>query len=229
MARVLVIGAHPDDEVLGCGGTIARHAYYGDQVFIAILAEGMMARADQLKDSSYRDALDKLKADSKRASTILGANEIHHYDFPDNRMDSVDLLDVIKTVEECIGRFKPDVIYTHHGGDLNIDHAIVAKAVVTASRPLPDRVVPEVYAFEVLSSTEWEFSSDGDFFHPNCFIAIEKFLDKKIQAMSAYGTEMASFPHPRSVEAIKALALRRGSQSGLKAAEAFRLLRKISK
>ncbi|MDY7034795.1 MAG: PIG-L family deacetylase [Thermodesulfobacteriota bacterium] len=225
--NVLVIAAHPDDEVLGCGGTIARHAYNGDQVFIAILAEGMMARSGIKDNKSYRVEQKKLRENSLNAASILGAKDIIHYDFPDNRMDSIDLLDVIKVVEECIDKFKPEIIYTHYTGDLNIDHSIVAKAVITSTRPLPVNPLLEVYAFEVLSSTEWAFSSGVEYFRPNYFIGIDDFLDKKIEAISIYQTEINQFPHPRSIEAIKNLAFRRGSQAGLKAAEAFTLFRKI--
>ena len=227
--NILVIAAHPDDEVLGCGGTIARHSASGDRVDILILGEGMMSRADTRDDTQYRERLADLRENSRKACSILGASEVVHYDFPDNRMDSVDLLDIIRTVEGCIEQFRPEVIYTHHIGDLNIDHAIVAKAVISATRPLPNSLIPEVYAFEVLSSTEWSFGSGVDSFRPNYFIGIDDYLDKKVEAISIYQSETNPFPHPRSAEAIKTLAQRRGSQSGLKAAEAFMLLRKISR
>lgn len=226
--NVMVVAAHPDDEVLGCGGTIARHAFRGDAVFIAILAEGMMARAEKEEDPSYREKRKSLIENSRKAATILGAREVVHFDFPDNRMDSVDLVDVIKIVEECIAESEPEVIYTHFTGDLNIDHSIVGRAVITATRPTGACQIPEVYAFEVLSSTEWAFGLEMNHFQPNYFIDIDDFVAKKIEAMSLYQSEIKAFPHPRSAEAIKALALRRGSQSGLKAAEAFMLIRKIS-
>jgi LmbE family N-acetylglucosaminyl deacetylase len=227
--NVLVVAAHPDDEVLGCGGTIARHAFHGDSVFIAILAEGMMARAGKEDGPSYREKQKRLVANSLRAACILGARDVIHYDFPDNRMDSVDLIDVIKVVEECIDKFRPEVVYTHYSGDLNIDHSVVGKAVVTATRPFANDQIRETYAFEVLSSTEWAFGLGSHYFQPNYFVRIDDLLDKKLEAISIYESETNSFPHPRSEEAIKALALRRGSQSGLKAAEAFMLVRKISR
>jgi len=226
--NVMVVAAHPDDEVLGCGGTIARHASRGDAVFIAILAEGMMARAEKKDEPSCREKQKLLVKDSLKVASILGAREVVHFDFPDNRMDSVDLMDVIKVVEECIVKFKPEVVYTHFTGDLNIDHSIVGRAVITATRPIGAHQVPEVYAFEVLSSTEWAFGLEMNHFQPNYFIDINDFVGKKMEAMSLYQSEIKAFPHPRSAEAIKALALRRGSQSGLKAAEAFMLIRKIS-
>lgn len=227
MANVLVVAAHPDDEVLGCGGTIARRAAMGDEVTIAILAQGAMSRAGKGDKGSYRREMKKLREDSRRASLILDAKQVVHFDFPDNRMDGVDFLDIVKTVEECMERYKPEILYTHHIGDLNIDHTLVAKAVLTAARPLPRSLVSEIYSFEVLSSSEWGLGGAGETFHPNCFVEIGSFLDKKLQAMSAYKAEIRDFPHPRSLEAIRALAARRGSQAGLKAAEGFGVLRKI--
>lgn len=225
--NVLVIAAHPDDEVLGCGGTIARHASMGDDVFIVILGEGMMARADGKNEEGLREEQKKLRENSRTVASILGAKEVIHFNFPDNRLDQIALLDVVKAIEEGLERYQPAILYTHHPGDLNIDHSVASRAVITAARPSPGCFVREVRSFEVLSSTEWHFGPGGESFRPNCFVGIDGFLKKKIAAMSAYGTEMFSFPHPRSPETIKALARRRGSQSGLKAAEAFMLIRKI--
>ena len=228
MDRVLVVAAHPDDEVLGCGGTIVRHAMAGDEVNILILAQGMLARAEKDDFESYHKKQNDLKERSFRVAELLGAKDVIHLDFPDNRMDSVDLLNIIKRIEEFIDRIRPQIIYTHHGGDLNIDHTITAKAVVTATRPLRGGIVPEICAFEILSSTEWAFGQDSIPFRPNYFIGIDPYTDKKIEAINIYRTETEPYPYPRSPDAIRALAKRRGSQSGLKAAEAFMILRRIA-
>jgi LmbE family N-acetylglucosaminyl deacetylase len=227
MAQVLVVAAHPDDEVLGCGGAIARRAAMGDEITIVLLAEGVMSRAGKGDKTSYRREVKKLRRNSQKAAAILGAKQVVHFDFPDNRMDGVDFLDIVKTVEECLERYRPEVLYTHHVGDLNVDHTLVAKAVLTAARPLPRSLVSEIYSFEVLSSSEWGLGNGGEHFHPTYFVEISSFMDKKLQAMSAYETEIRDFPHPRSLQAIQALAARRGSQTGLKAAEGFVVLRKI--
>lgn len=224
--RILVIVAHPDDEVLGCGGSIMRHVANGDEVFVAILGEGIMARADAQNESQVSKVRDRVRDVSVRVARALGAKEMVRHDFPDNRMDQIPLLEVVKVIEGFIGRFRPDVIYTHYQHDLNIDHCIVARAVITATRPLAGNTVTEIYAFEILSSTEWAFGQ-SESFNPNSFVEISSFLEKKIGAMSLYETEMRSFPYPRSAEAIRALAMRRGSQSGLMCAEAFMLARKI--
>jgi LmbE family N-acetylglucosaminyl deacetylase len=229
MANILVVAAHPDDEVLGCGGTIARRAAMGDAVTIAILAQGAMSRAGKGNASSYRRQVKQLRKSSQRAASILGAGQVVHFDFPDNRMDGVDLLDIVKTVEQCVQRYEPQIIYTHHIGDLNVDHIQVAKAVLTAARPLPRSRVSEIYSFEVLSSSEWGARPAGEFFRPTCFVEVSSYLEKKLEALSVYETEISEFPHPRSAETIRALAARRGSQAGLKAAEGFVLLRSITR
>jgi LmbE family N-acetylglucosaminyl deacetylase len=227
MANILVVAAHPDDEVLGCGGTIARRAAMGDAVTIAILAQGAMSRAGKGDASSYRRQVKQLRKSSQRAASILGAGQVVHFDFPDNRMDGVDLLDIVKTVEQCVERYEPQVIYTHHVGDLNVDHIQVAKAVLTAARPLPRSRISEIYSFEVLSSSEWGAGPAGESFRPTCFVEVSSYLEKKLEALSVYETEISEFPHPRSPEVIRALASRRGSQAGLNAAEGFVLLRSI--
>jgi len=224
--KVLVVAAHPDDEVLGCGGTVLRHVAGGDEVFIAILGEGVMARADGRNKSRLSKERDRVRDAAVRVARALGAGDLFRHDFPDNRMDQVPLLEIVKVVEGVLTRFRPDRVYTHFANDLNIDHCMISRAVVTASRPLSTQTVPEIYAFETLSSTEWAFGpSEG--FKPDTFVEISSFLEKKIEAMSLYETETSPFPHPRSAEAIRALAMRRGSQSGLRCAEAFMLVRKI--
>ncbi len=222
--NVLVVAAHPDDEVLGCGGTMARLAREGHEVSVAILGEGMTSRFDA-RAKADPDLLETLHRHSRRAMALLGAREPFLYGLPDNRFDTVPLLEVVKIVEELVAKTGPDVIYTHHGGDLNIDHAVVHRAVLTATRPIGEAAVREVYAFEILSSSEWAFGQPNTRFHPNVFVDISATLELKYQAMEVYESEIRQFPHPRSIAAIRALAQRRGSTAGWTAAEAFRLLR----
>ena len=219
---VLVIAAHPDDEVLGCGGTIARHASEGDIVHILIMTTGEASRSD------FSEERVAARTDSARAAAdILGATPPRIMDFPDNRMDTVALLDIIKAVEEVISEIRPRVVYTHHGGDLNVDHRITHQAVVTACRPQPECVVKEIYTFETPSSTEWSSKGCGPDFTPALFTDISSFLEKKKQALDCYPSEIRDFPHARSHEAIEALARRRGCTVGLEAAEAFGVVRQI--
>ena len=223
---VAVIAAHPDDEVLGCGGTIARLSREGREIYIAILGEGVTSRYDQ-REQANKTLMDALRTTSRRVGELLGVKDVLAYDLPDNRFDTVPLLDVVKIVEDLIARFTPEVIYTHHGGDLNIDHTVVHRAVLTATRPTQGQPVREIYAFEVPSSTEWAFQSFAPSFRPNVFVNIGATLNRKIEAMSRYELEARRFPHPRSPEALQALARRWGSAAGCEAAEAFELVRAL--
>jgi LmbE family N-acetylglucosaminyl deacetylase len=221
----LVVAAHPDDEVLGCGGTIARLAQEGHDTHIAILGEGITSRYEQREQGEQ--AVEVLRATSQAVADMLGATGLSLYGLPDNRFDTVPLLDVIKIVEELIERLQPQVIYTHHGGDLNVDHLVVHRAVLTATRPQAGQPVRDLYAFEVPSSTEWAFGQFRPSFHPNVFVDISATLEIKIQSMQLYESEARSFPHPRSPEALRAIAARWGSVCGLGCAEAFELIRSV--
>jgi LmbE family N-acetylglucosaminyl deacetylase len=223
---VLVIAAHPDDEVLGCGGTIARLARKGHDVYIAILGEGVTSRYQQREQADHA-LIEALCARSRQVAELLGARDLFLYNLPDNRFDTVPLLDVIKIVEELVVRLQPRVIYTHHGGDLNIDHLVVHRAVLTATRPVAGCPVREIYAFEVPSSTEWAFEQFYPTFRPNVFVDTSTSLETKVQAMALYESEARPFPHPRSPEALRAIARRWGSAVGVEAAEAFELVRSV--
>lgn len=224
--KVLVVAAHPDDEVLGCGATAARLAQEGHEVYFAILGEGITSRYPKREEAS-RYELEALQECSRRAVRTVGAKEVFFYGLPDNRFDSVPLLDVIHIVEQLLEKVRPHVIYTHHQGDLNYDHVILHRAVLTATRPTPEQTVERIYAFEVASSTEWAFQRYEASFRPNVFVEVRDTLDKKIQALSCYETEIRPFPHPRSSEALRASALRWGSVAGCGAAEAFELIRDL--
>ncbi len=224
---ILIIAAHPDDETLGCGGTIAKLSADKKDIHILILGQGITSR--QTKNSiSDKTAIKRLQKQAKNATSILGAKSIHFQSFPDNMFDSVPLLDIIKTIEIYINKYKPHTIFTHHGGDLNIDHSITFRAVITAARPIPETPVQHIYAFETLSATDWSFGKINNNFEPNSFIDISSFIDLKIKAMTKYKDEIREFPHPRSAEAIKVLAKQRGSMAGLLSCEAFAIIRTIN-
>lgn len=224
--KMLVVAAHPDDEVLGCGGTMARYAREGYDVFVAILGEGETSRQASRAQVDPQK-LQVLGDNAKAAAKVLGVSELFSYQLPDNRFDSVPLLDVIKIVESLIARLQPQTVFTHWAGDLNIDHVITHRAVMTATRGIQGGPVKELYAFEVPSSSEWSFGQFGGSFNPNVFIDIAGTLQHKLDAMACYQGESRVFPHPRSSEALSALAKYRGSHAGLAAAEAFELIRKI--
>jgi len=218
---VLAVAAHPDDEVLGAGGTLARHVASGNEVHLVFLTDGVGARGDD-KAAAQRRA-----CAARKAAALLGAKEPTFLGFPDNRLDNVDLLEITQAVEKMIAKIRPGIVYTHHAGDLNIDHVICHRAVLTACRPLADRTVRRIYAMEVPSSTEWAPPDVACAFTPSRFVDISAFQTIKRQALEAYGEEMRAFPHPRSFEAVDALAKWRGATAGLPAAEAFMVLREI--
>ena len=216
--RILVVAAHPDDEALGCGGTMARHAATGDDVHVLFLADGEGARRDA-------GGVDERMRVARAAADALGARAPEFLSLPDNRLDSLDLLDIVRRVEEAVDRIGPAVVYTHHRGDLNVDHRIACQVVLTACRPLPGRGVREIYGFEVPSSTEWAAPSAADAFLPHRWVDVTAQMAAKRRALECYAAEMRPFPHPRSFEAVEALARWRGASAGLKAAEAFMTFR----
>jgi LmbE family N-acetylglucosaminyl deacetylase len=221
MKTALVIAAHPDDEVLGCGGTMARLAAEGWAVHVLIVAEGATSR-DRSRDRGARlGELSELAQAALAANARLGVTSVTLGDLPDNRMDSLELLDVVKTVEEAVDRHRPALVLTHHAGDLNIDHRILHDAVVTACRPLPGCPVRELLFFEVASSTEWRPAVSAPAFAPQVSYDISEHLLAQQEALSLYGSEMRAFPHARSIEALVALARWRGASCGVAAAEAF--------
>jgi len=224
---VLVVAAHPDDEVLGCGGTIARHADAGDQVQVLIVAEGATSRQKQRDRNQATSELSTLAQAAQQAGAILGAQGVELLDLPDNRLDSLDRLDLIKQIDERIGRHQPQVVYVHHAGDVNVDHRRLHEAVVTACRPTPGQPVRRLLSFEVASSTEWQPPGSAPTFQPNWFVDISAQWPRKREALAAYASEMRPWPHARSLEALEHLACWRGAQVGVEAAEAFCLLRQL--
>lgn len=223
MRNVLVFAAHPDDELLGLGGTVRRLVDEGVAVRAVIMAEGLTSRAEARLDVGKAE-LEKLQSDSRKAAEIVGYKSIEFCGLPDNRMDGMDLLDVVKIVSRYVERHQPDTVFTHHHGDLNVDHRITCEAVLTACRPVGDCPVKRIYAFETPSSSEWNYNCREPFV-PNVFFDVKGTLEAKIKGMSCYGSEMKDYPHPRSEEALVALGRYRGSGSGYALAEAFQLLR----
>lgn len=223
----MIIAAHPDDEVLGCGGTIAKHVDQGHDVSILIIAEGYTSRSIKSDEKVNTSKVNELKVAAKKAANCLGIKKLKNLDLPDNRLDSIDRLELIKLIEAEINATRPKVIYTHHSGDVNIDHRRIHEAVITACRPTPTNTVRKIISFEVPSSTEWQTPGSNAPFTPNLFINIENQLSRKLQAINFYKSEMREWPHSRSAKAVKNYALCRGSQSGCEAAEAFMILRSL--
>tara|TARA_Y100000748_G_C15497290_1_gene488648 strand:- start:2067 stop:2762 length:696 start_codon:yes stop_codon:yes gene_type:complete len=225
--NILVVAAHPDDELLGCGGSIAKWARNGSDVYILIMAEGATSRDDQRNESSRKSELSKLEDCAIKSSKILGVKSVFFTKFPDNRMDSMDLLDVIKPIERYIEQIKPSIVLTHSPIDLNIDHQIIHKAVVTACRPQNNLSVKRILSFETPSATEWQSPINNAGFIPNWFENISDTMDLKLKALNVYSSEMREWPHPRSIIAVENLARWRGAIIGKEAAESFMLVREI--
>lgn len=221
--NILAVVAHPDDETLGVGGTLAKHIQNGDRVLVCIVADGVRARSKVKSDI-------KLQINcAKKACSALGINKVVFLGFRDQHLDAFPLLKITKKIEEVVVKFKPDILYTHYYGDLNMDHRITFEAVMVASRPYSS-TVKKIMCFETPSSTEWNIPVKYTF-APNVYENIHKTLDLKLKALSEYSktafNEVKDFPYPRSVEAVKSLAKHRGSAAGFMSAEAFVLIREI--
>lgn len=216
MKNVLVICAHSDDETLGCGGAIALHSSRGDQVSLMVMTDGVSSRRRSSQE------VDKLQRSHslKGAAELLGVSEVFQYNFPDNLMDSVPRLSVVKEIEECVRKVRPSIVYTHYIGDLNIDHRITSDATQTALRFQPGSDVECIYQFETLSSSDWNIFSQNKFI-PNYFLDISNVIELKKQALTMYTEEIRDWPHQRSLKALDALALKRGSEVGYQYAEAY--------
>ena len=227
--KVLVVAAHPDDEVLGCGGTIARLGDSGVEVHIALLADGVGSRKLSVIDADESTHIHRRRQAARNAAQILGAKSVVFGNFPDNRMDTVALLDIVQFIEELIIQYQPDTVFTHHAGDLNVDHRLVHQAVLTACRPIPSAFVHTLLFFEVPSSTDWQVPNSEIPFLPNLFVEITAQVDRSRMALEAYSEEMRPWPHSRSYEALCHLSYWRGATVGVKAAEAFMMGRYILK
>ena len=224
--KILVVVAHSGDETFGCGGTSAHHVRNNDKVFCISFTNGVGVRFDNNKNE-YE--IKKRKASALKAQKILGFRWLEEYcaDFPDNSLDTVSMLELIKIIEQTKKKIKPDIIYTHSNTDLNVDHRKISEATVVAFRPQPGENWKEIRFFEIPSSTEYSDGLNFDDFKPNLFINIKTTLKKKLTALKAYSSELRDYPHPRSLKGIKVLAQHRGVQNGLEYAEAFKVVKKI--
>lgn len=223
---LLIVAAHPDDEVLGCAGTVATWVRAGATAHVTILGEGETSRhaTRDVGQSAGAGALAGLRRAADDAARVLGVASVRVEAFPDNRFDTVALLDLVKVVEARIAEVRPDTVLTHHRSDGNIDHQRTFAAVLTACRPLPGRTVRALLSFETPSATEWNIPQTFD---PRVFIDISETLAVKHEALRAYATEMREWPHPRSHDGLDALAAWRGATVGVRAAEAFEVIRMI--
>ena len=220
--KILIVASHPDDEVLGCFGTVARFIKEGYEAYTLILGEGKTSRDDTRIIENKKDEIAKLNTEIQKANDVIGIKKVFVESFPDNRFDSVDLLDIVKVISKVKDKVNPDIIFTHFKNDLNIDHRITYQAVLTATRPMESECVKEIYSFEILSSTEWNYPLS---FSPDTFFDISDTLNLKLEAMKEYNSELCEYPHPRSLEGIELNAKYQGMRVGKKYVEAFESVR----
>ena len=221
------MAAHPDDEVLGCGGTISKMRAGNVPVTIVILGEGITSRKN-IPVEKQKELLEALHEDARKAGAILGVEDVRLFNLPDNRFDQVPLLEIVHVLEGVIQDIKPTVVFTQHGGDLNVDHVQTFRATMTATRPMAGTSVRTLLSYEVASSTEWAFQQFSPAFHPSVFVDIDGFVDSKINAMTAYESEKRQPPHPRAEESLRAAAVYWGKAASMMAAEPFHLVRALA-
>lgn len=218
--KVLAIAAHPDDELLGLGGTLARHAAEGDDVTCVVASEGASTR--------YGDgAAVELQLAGEAAAKVLGVREIRFLGLPDQQLDTQPILSVIQAVERIVDDVAPDIVYGHHWGDVNRDHRVIAEAIMVACRPIGERFPRSVYLFETPSSTEWSWPDPNAAFVPNHFVDISPTIERKLEAMACYTSEVRPAPHPRSLEALRSRAAYWGQVITRPYAEAFVVARQV--
>ena len=220
--KILVIGAHPDDETYGMGGTIARYCSNNDIVHVLIITDGSSSQYE-----NYEEMIERKKNETRNAMDILGLKNIEFNMLPDMKIDTIPHVKINSIIEKKIADFKPDIVYTHFWGDANKDHRLVFESTIVAIRPTSDQSVKKVYSYEIPSSTEWQAPISDLQFHPTSYIDISDFLDKKIRAIECFKSEIKPFPHPRSPEAVKIYNKRTGNSICILAAERFFLLREI--
>ena len=228
--RIMLVVAHPDDELLGLGATFHKLIKeYNVKTHVVILGEGITSRSEVRDLKVWEKELDIHRKNINKAQLAIGYHSTSIYDFPDNRFDTVALLDIVKVVEKEKQEFNPEVIFTHHGGDVNIDHQRTFESIITACRPMQNEKVKTIITFETPSGTEWRSPTDPRHFMPNLFFSVsETDVDAKIKGMESYEFERRGYPHPRSPEALKIQAQRWGVVVGESFAEAFCLIRSIN-
>ncbi len=224
MKKILVIAAHPDDEVLGMGGSIAKFVAEGKEVHLLIVTDG--STSQYAGNADLQKIIDDKKKETENVAEILGISSVSYGELPDMKLDITPHIEINKVIERVIGKFKPDTVFTHFWGDVNKDHQCVYESTLVAIRPIFNQVVKEVYCYSTPSATEWTPNKADTMFMPNIFVEIEDYKEKKYAAMEAYVTELRDYPHPRSVRHLIEIDVAEGLKVGCKATESFVLLRK---
>ena len=219
MDKVLVIAAHPDDEVLGAGGTIAKYVADGAEVKVLIVTDG--STSQYRDDPKLQEILEGKKKETQNAMDILGVSQVLYGGMPDMKLDMTEHILVNQSIERVMDEYQPNIVFTHYHGDVNLDHQCVSRSTLVACRPVADQCVRELYAYYVPSSTDWNVQNHVNTFMPNVYVDISDFAEKKYQAMECYATELRDYPHPRSIEALRVMDRANGVHVGMEAAECF--------
>jgi LmbE family N-acetylglucosaminyl deacetylase len=218
--KILVIAPHPDDEVLGCGGTIAKYKKSGDEVYLCIATRAY-------RPDWSEEFLRNRPKEIEKSNKILGITKTYFLDYPTAKLDTIPQKELNDSISEIVKKIKPEIVYAPYEGDLSKEHRLIFEAVIVATRPKLGSSVKKLLIYETLSETEWGRAFTKKMFIPNVYVDISDTLKEKLEAMKAYKSELKKYPHPRSLEMIEVLAKKRGSEVGLKFAEAFMLIREI--
>ena len=226
MERVLVIAAHPDDEVLGMGGTIAKYASRGNEVAVLIVTDG--STSQYRDDPKLKEILRAKKAETSNCAAVLGVKHVFYGELPDMKLDVTPHIEINRVIENAIDDFQPTIVFTHFSGDVNEDHRRVYESTLVDCRPVSEQCVKRLFLYSVPSSTEWNVQTATNVFLPNWYedIAGEN-AEKKYRAMECYKTELREYPHPRSIKYLRTADVAEGNRVGLLASESFILLRSI--
>lgn len=219
--NILVFAPHPDDEVLGCGGTIAKLSATGNSVYVCVVTKGVMPLFEESE-------VERTRQECRDADKLLGVKETIFLDFPAVMLESVPRYELNGKIHDVVQRIKPDEVYIPHRGDMQLDHKMIVDAIMVALRPKHKHIIKRIYAYETLSETGWDIPNTVNEFIPTAYVDITDYLNKKVDALKIFKTQMEKFPNTRSIEAVSALALYRGAMMSISAAEAFSVIRVIS-
>lgn len=223
MNKILVIAPHADDEVLGCGATITRHASNGDEVRIIVATNASKGAPELFSEESIKD----VRKEALKAHEILGVKKTYFLDFPAPALNAYPSFKISMGISDIVNEFKPDTVYLPHPGDMHEDHNAIYRAALVSCRPQNGNSVKNIYCYETLSETEWSPMQGDHYFKPNHFIDVSEYFKTKLEAMKCFNSQLKTFPHSRSIEALEALAKYRGTTVGVERAEAFEVERQI--
>lgn len=227
MERVLVISAHPDDEVLGMGGTIAKYASNGSEITLLIVTDG--STSQYRNDPNLEMIIQEKKEETRKSADILGIKEVVYGNLPDMKLDSVSHIEINNVIEQVIEKVHPSIVYTHFYGDINKDHRMVYESTLVACRPTSRQCVKKVFLYSVPSSTEWNVQINSAVFLPNWYEDISgTYAEKKYLALECYSKELRDYPHPRSIQYVKNADIVEGNRVGLQSSESFMLVRSVN-